>query len=65
MTPNKIKPGKIHLRSQKLPKVGTVSVIKGPGNLSAFELPLEPEEENSKLKSKPASKRSNTSGTSR
>jgi hypothetical protein len=36
------KPGKIKLRSQKLHKVGTVSVIRGPGNLSNFEPPVEP-----------------------
>lgn len=36
------KPRKLKLRSQKLPKVGTVSVIRGPGNLSTFEPPVEP-----------------------
>jgi len=52
LAPNKLKPGKIRLHIQKLPKVDTVSVIKGPGNLSAFELPLEPDEEKPKTKSK-------------
>jgi hypothetical protein len=36
------KPSKLKLSAKKLPKVGTISVIKGPGNLSTFRPPLEP-----------------------
>ncbi len=36
------KPRKLKLNVKKLPKVGTMSVIKGPGNLSTFRPPLEP-----------------------
>jgi hypothetical protein len=32
---------KLKLHSQKLPKVGTMTVIKGPGNLSTFEPAVE------------------------
>ncbi|MFZ0886392.1 MAG: hypothetical protein WAN14_23525 [Candidatus Acidiferrales bacterium] len=35
------KPRKLKLRSQKLPKVGTMSMIKGPGNLSGLRSPLD------------------------
>ena len=42
------KAGKLKLSVKKLPKVGTMSVIKGPGNLSTFTPPLEPEEEKRK-----------------
>ena len=38
------KAGKLKLSVKKLPKVGTMSVIKGPGNLSTFSPPLEPVE---------------------
>jgi hypothetical protein len=36
------KPRKLKLNVKKLPKVGTMSVIQGPGNLSTFRPPLEP-----------------------
>jgi hypothetical protein len=39
---DKSKPAKPRLRGQKLPKVGTMSMIKGPGNLSSFKPPLQP-----------------------
>ena len=39
---HKSKPGKLRLRGQKLPKVGTMSMIKGPGHLSSFKPPLQP-----------------------
>jgi hypothetical protein len=42
------KASKLKLSVKKLPKVGTMSVIKGPGNLSTFTPPLEPEEERRK-----------------
>lgn len=42
------KAGKLKLSVKKLPKVGTMSVIQGPGNLSTFRPPLEPEEEKGK-----------------
>jgi hypothetical protein len=42
------KPPKLKLNVKKLPKVGTMSVIKGPGNLSTFTPPLEPVEEKGK-----------------
>lgn len=49
MRPKKLgKAGKVKLSVKKLPKVGTMSVIKGPGNLSTFTPPLEPEEERRK-----------------
>jgi hypothetical protein len=35
------KPRKLKLRSEKLPKVASMTVIKGPGNLSTFEPPVE------------------------
>jgi hypothetical protein len=35
------KPRKLKLRSQKLPKVSSMSVIKGPGNLSTFRSPID------------------------
>jgi hypothetical protein len=40
------KPNKIKLRAKKLPKVGSMSVISGPGSLATFRPPLvEPEQE--------------------
>ena len=42
------KPRKLKLRSQKLPKVGTMSVIKGPGNLSGLRSPLDSPKDKSK-----------------
>jgi hypothetical protein len=42
------KPRKMKLNVKKLPKVGTMSVIKGPGNLSTFSPPLEPVAEKGK-----------------
>jgi hypothetical protein len=46
MRPMKLgKASKRKLSVKKLPKVGTMSVIKGPGNLSTFSPPLEPVEE--------------------
>ena len=35
------KPRNLKLSVKKLPKVGTISVIKGPGNLSTFQPPLD------------------------
>ena len=37
MGTDKSKPAKPRLRGQKLPKVGTTSMIKGPGNLSSLK----------------------------
>jgi|HubBroStandDraft_1064217.scaffolds.fasta_scaffold101519_2 hypothetical protein len=31
------KPGKSRLRGKKLAKIGTISMIKGPGSLSSFK----------------------------
>ena len=46
MRPKKVgKASKLKLSVKKLPKVGTMYVIKGPGNLSTFEPPLEPDED--------------------
>jgi hypothetical protein len=46
MRPMKLgKASKRKLSVKKLPKVGTMSVIKGPGNLSTFSPPPEPVEE--------------------
>ncbi|MFZ0579757.1 MAG: hypothetical protein WAN72_26205 [Candidatus Acidiferrales bacterium] len=42
------KPRKLKLRSQKLPKVGSMTVIKGPGNLSGFHSPLDSAKDKSK-----------------
>jgi hypothetical protein len=39
---DKSKPAKPRLRGQKLPKVGTMSMVKGPGHLSSFKPLLEP-----------------------
>lgn len=49
MRPKKLgKASKLKLSVKKLPKVGTMSVIKGPGNLSTFQPPVEPATEKSK-----------------
>jgi hypothetical protein len=49
MRPKKLgKASKLKLSVRKLPKVGTMSVIKGPGNLSTFSPPLEPAEQKGK-----------------
>jgi hypothetical protein len=46
MRPKKLgKASKLKLSVKKLPKVGTMSVIKGPGNLATFSPPVEPDEE--------------------
>ena len=46
MRPKKLgKTSKLKLSVKKLPKVGTMSVIKGPGNLATFSPPVEPDEE--------------------
>ncbi len=37
---NKNKPTKPRLRGQKLPRIGTLSTIKGPGHLSSLKPPL-------------------------
>jgi hypothetical protein len=37
LTIDKNKAGKSRLRGKKLSKIGTVSMIKGPGNLSSFK----------------------------
>jgi hypothetical protein len=42
------KPRKLKLRSQKLPKVSSMSVIKGPGNLSSLRSPLDSPKDKSK-----------------
>ncbi|MFZ3333754.1 MAG: hypothetical protein WA197_24160 [Candidatus Acidiferrales bacterium] len=42
------KPRKLKRRSQKLPKVASMSVIKGPGNLSTFRSPLDSAKDKSK-----------------
>jgi hypothetical protein len=42
------KAGKLKLSVKKLPKVDTMSVIKGPGNLSTFQPPVEPAAEKRK-----------------
>lgn len=42
------KPRKLKLRSEKLPKVSSMTVIKGPGNLSTFGSPLDSAQEKSK-----------------
>jgi hypothetical protein len=42
------KPRKQKLRSEKLPKVGSMSLIKGPGNFSTFRSPLDSAKDKSK-----------------
>ena len=39
---NKNKAAKPRLRGQKLPRIGTLSTIKGPGHLSSFKPLLQP-----------------------
>jgi hypothetical protein len=39
---DKSKPAKARLRVQKLPRVGTMSMIKGPGNLSSLKTLVQP-----------------------
>jgi hypothetical protein len=39
---DKSNPPKNRLRGKKLPRIGTMSMVKGPGHLSSFKPPLQP-----------------------